>query len=125
MRVKNPTKEVVIPESGLLLKPGELYLGSTNEEAGSDIYVPMLEGRSSLGRLGVYIHVTAGVGDVGFKKRWTLELTVVKPVIIYPNIRVGQVMFHTAKGNTNTLYTGKYSDSKSVEASRIHEDFNK
>jgi dCTP deaminase len=124
MKMPNQTQELIIPEEGLVLEPGKLYLGSTNEAIGSSLYVPMLEGRSSLGRLGISIHATAGVGDLGFKNRWTLEISVVQPVKIYPNVRVGQVIFFKPEGDTRNQYTGKYANSVSVEASRSHEDFN-
>lgn len=61
MKKPNPTKQIVIPEEGLLLEPNRLYLGRTNEFTKTDRYVPMLEGRSSTGRLGLFIHVTAGL----------------------------------------------------------------
>ena len=66
MKTPNPARRIEIPEEGLLLEPGRLYLGRTNEFTKTDRYVPMLEGRSSTGRLGLFIHVTAGFGDVGF-----------------------------------------------------------
>lgn len=67
MKKPNPAEKLVIPESGLLLKPGILYLGRTLESTETHNLVPMLEGRSSIGRLGMLVHVTAGFGDVGFK----------------------------------------------------------
>jgi dCTP deaminase len=73
MKTPNPTKRITIPEEGLVLKPNTLYLGRTNEFTKTDRYVPMLEGRSSTGRLGLFIHVTAGFGDIGFAGYWTLE----------------------------------------------------
>lgn len=66
MKKPNPAEKLVIPESGLLLKPGILYLGRTLESTETHNLVPMLEGRSSIGRLGMLVHVTAGFGDVGF-----------------------------------------------------------
>ena len=74
MKKPNPTRKITIPEDGLLLAPNKLYLGRTNEYTKTDKYVPMLEGRSSTGRLGLFIHVTAGFGDVGFAGYWTLEI---------------------------------------------------
>ena len=60
--------------------------------------VPMIEGRSSIGRLGIYIHVTAGFGDIGFSGYWTLEISVVQPVIIYPFVRIAQIYYHEIRG---------------------------
>ena len=88
MKKPNPTKKLVIPEEGLLLEPNKLYLGRTKEFTTTSKYVPMLEGRSSTGRLGLCIHVTAGFGDIGFAGYWTLEIYCIHPLIIYPDIEV-------------------------------------
>ena len=80
----NETKTLIIPKSGFHLEPGILYLGRTLEYTETFNFVPMLEGRSSIGRLGIFIHITAGFGDVGFKGYWTLEITCIHPIIIYP-----------------------------------------
>ena len=64
MKKDNKAKKIIIPPEGLVLEPGKLYLGRTLEHTRTENYVPMLEGRSSIGRLGLYIHVTAGFGDV-------------------------------------------------------------
>src|SRR3712207_6222296 len=86
MKKENKAKKIVIPEEGVLLKPGKLYLGRTVEYTKTDKLVPMLEGRSSIGRLGLFIHITAGFGDVGFSGYWTLEIFCVQPIRIYPNV---------------------------------------
>ena len=84
MKKPNKTKRLIIPEEGLVLEPGRLYLGRTLEYTKTDKYVPMLEGRSSIGRLGLFIHVTAGFGDVGFSGYWTLEIFCIQPIRVYP-----------------------------------------
>lgn len=116
------TKTIVIPPEGLVLQPNKLYLGRTVERTATDYYVPMLEGRSSLGRLGLFIHITAGFGDVGFSGFWTLELSCIQPVRIYPNIEVCQIYYHTVEGE-KTKYVGKYIDNDGIQASRMHLDF--
>lgn len=88
MKKPNTTTKLCIPEEGLLLEPNTLYLGRTNEYTSTDNYVPMLEGRSSTGRLGLFIHITAGFGDVGFSGYWTLEIFCVQPIVIYTNIEI-------------------------------------
>ena len=117
----------MIPDDGYVLRPGILYLGSTVEEAGSDFYVPCIEGRSSIGRLGISTHVAAGFGDIGFKQRWTLELTVVHPIRIYAGVRICQVYFHCVEGRKEVLYGdrpgSKYAHSSGVEPSRSYLDF--
>ena len=72
MKQENPTRKLVIPPEGLILESNRLYLGRTLEYTKTDRLVPMLEGRSSIGRLGLFVHVTAGFGDVGFCGYWTL-----------------------------------------------------
>lgn len=122
MRKDNPTKKIIIPETGLLIKPGELILGKTVEYTESHKYLPCLEGRSSIGRLGLCIHITAGFGDVGFCGNWTLEITATRPIIIYPNIEICQIYYQEVKGEV-TPYNGKYNKSREVIASRLFKDF--
>jgi dCTP deaminase len=123
IKKNNPIDEYEIPDDGIVLYPGELYLCHTNEVAGSNMYVPCIEGRSSLARLGIQVHLTAGFGDVGFTAQWTLEVAVVRPVRIYKNVKVCQVYFDTIEGNIDSLYDGKYKDSKGVVESKLYEDF--
>lgn len=92
----NPIKELSKKDDGWLLLPNRLYLGATNERTFCKIDVPVLEGKSSTGRLGISIHATAGFGDIGFDGTWTLEISCVQPVIIYPNMLIGQVYFELA-----------------------------
>jgi len=73
MKWPNSYTIMQIPEDGMILEPNRIYLGRTMERTRTDCYVPMLEGRSSVGRLGIFIHATAGFGDVGFHGYWTLE----------------------------------------------------
>jgi len=89
----NPIMRMEIPEEGALLFPGELYLGSTIEYTRSKSYMPYISGKSSAGRLGISIHVTAGEGDIGFKGHWTLEITVVKAVRVYAGMPIAQILF--------------------------------
>lgn len=129
MRVDNKTISFEIPEEGLWLHPGILYLGCTNEEAGSDHFVPMYEGRSSTARLGLQSHISAGFGDLGFKGQWTLEITVTHPLKVYPNVRVGQVFFHdvdsTSRNNAigkSEEYKGKYLTQQGPTSSQMWKD---
>jgi len=101
-------QEFNIPEQGFLIIPGELYLGSTVQEAGSDHYVPMYDGRSTMARWGVFSHVSAGFGDVGFKSTWTLEITAIRPFLLLPNMKIGQVFFHTVS-DTDDLYGASHN----------------
>lgn len=100
-----------IGEQGTLLVPGQLYLGVTREKTTTPHHVPMVEGKSSVGRLGITVHVTAGFGDIGFEGHWTLEITVVKPVRIYAGMPVAQVYFVLPLGACTRPYNRK-KDSK-------------
>ncbi len=100
------------------LTPGTLYLGRTVEHTETHGFVPMLEGRSSIGRLGLFIHVTAGFGDIGFKGFWTLELSVVQPLWIPAGIEIGQLYYHTVQGDI-AEYRGKYQANQGVQGSQL------
>lgn len=116
---ENPTEEHRIPAGGFLLRPGVLYLGSTVERTECHGLVPVLNGRSSVGRLGVSVHVTAGFGDDGFDGRWTLEITAVEPVVVHAGARICQVAFFTLHG-ARQPYRGRYQGQHQPTASRMH-----
>ena len=118
---KNETVEIKIPEKGYMLKPGILYLGRTMEKTWTNKYVPVLDGRSSGGRLGIQVHLTAGFGDIGFDGTWTLEILVVHNVIIYPGDEICQISFEDAIGDTSYQYNGRYNHQEDVTASRFYE----
>ena len=103
-----------IPEGGFDLKPGQLYLAATMEYAGSRKYLCNLDGKSSIGRLGIFIHVTAGRGDVNFVNHWTLEVVCVHPVRVYAGMKIGQFTFcetteidETYDMKTSAKYNGR------------------
>ena len=122
MKAKNPVKHLTIPESGLLLEANKLYLGRTVEYTKTDRFVPMLEGRSSVGRLGLFIHVTAGFGDVGFAGYWTLEMFCIHPIVIYPNVEICQIYYHTILGDYEKYESGKYQNNTGVQPSMLYKD---
>jgi dCTP deaminase len=103
-----------IPEEGYLLMPGELYLGATEEYTETHAHVPFLEGKSSIGRLGIDIHATAGKGDVGFCNYWTLEISCIKPVRVYAGMPVGQLIYFCVEGPIVNMYNKK-SSAKYIE----------
>lgn len=123
MKLPNPVKTLTIPESGLVLEPDKLYLGRTNEFTQTDRFVPMLEGRSSVGRLGLFIHVTAGFGDVGFAGYWTLEIFCVQPIRIYPNVEICQIYYHDIQGDYDLYQSGKYQNNTGIQPSLLYKDF--
>lgn len=98
------------PERGWVLNPGIGYLMHTLEKVGTDYYVPILDGKSSIGRLFVKIHETAGFGDPGFYGHYTLEVTSVFPIRVYPGMRFCQIRFQTIEGEiTSYQDTGNYT----------------
>lgn len=123
MRRDNPWQSIAIPPEGLLLEPGTLYLGRTAEYTETHNLVPMLEGRSSVGRLGLCIHVTAGFGDVGFAGYWTLEIHCVQPIKIYPFVEVCQIYYHTVEGEFREYQSGKYQSNSGIQTSMLYRDF--
>lgn len=123
MKTESATKKMTIPESGLLLRPNKLYLGRTVEYTETDQFVPMLEGRSSIGRLGLFVHITAGFGDVGFKGYWTLEMYCIQPIVIYPNVEICQVYFHTIQGDYEKYSSGKYQNNDGIQPSLLYKEF--
>lgn len=120
---ENATEKIIIPEEGLVLEPNKLYLGRTLEYTETDKYVPMLNGRSSIGRLGITIHVTAAFGDVGFKGTWTLEIFTLKPIRVYPNMEICQICYYPVIGDTSIKYQGKYLNQCDVTASRLYKEY--
>ncbi len=105
----NPIVHFEIPDEGFLLEPGVLYLGSTLEYTETHAHVPFLEGKSSMGRLGIDIHATAGKGDVGFCNHWTLEISCIQPVRIYAGMPVGQLIYFVVDGDIENAYNKKPS----------------
>lgn len=123
MKKPNEASRIIIPEEGMILKPHTLYLGRTSEYTETDCYVPMLEGRSSIGRLGLFVHITAGFGDVGFKGFWTLEIFCVQPIRVYPGIEICQIFYHTIEGDYEKYSSNKYQNNKEVQPSMLYKDF--
>lgn len=118
----NPTRvQRIDPDHGFVLQPGELYLGHTQERVGTDAFVPLLFGRSSVGRLGLFVEITAPIGDIGFHGQWTLMLSPIRPLRVYPGMRIGQIMFFLCVGPID-LYQGKYQASDGPQPSRLWRD---
>lgn len=123
MKRPNPTEKVIAGEDGILLQPGRLYLGRTLEYTETRNLVPMLEGRSSIGRLGMFVHVTAGFGDVGFKGYWTLEISTIHPIRIYPGVQICQIFYHTIQGDIIEYKSNKYQNNREIQPSMLYKDF--
>lgn len=108
-RSHNEIETFEIPEEGYVLTPDKFYLGVTYEYTESHKHVPFLEGKSSVGRLGIDIHATAGKGDIGFCNHWTLEISVKQPVRVYYKMPIGQLIFFEVDGDILTPYNKKAS----------------
>ena len=106
-RKHNQIRHFEIPDEGFVLMPGTLYLGVTEEYTETHASVPFLEGKSSVGRLGIDIHATAGKGDVGFSNTWTLEISCVQPVRVYAGMPIGQLIYFVVDGEIKNYYNKK------------------
>lgn len=123
MKKRNECTKVIMPPEGITLQPHTLYLARTVEYTKTLDMVPMLEGRSSVGRLGLFIHITAGFGDVGFSGFWTLEMFCVQPIHIYPGIEICQIYYHTIEGAYDAYVSNKYQNNKGIQPSLLYKDF--
>jgi dCTP deaminase len=113
-RKHNEIQLFEIPEEGYVLHPNTLYLGVTQEYTETHNAVPFLEGKSSVGRLGIDIHATAGKGDVGFCNTWTLEISCTHPVRVYAGMPIGQLIYFRVDGEVLNYYNKK-KDAKYTE----------
>ncbi len=124
-------KVIASPEEPFILHPGQFALAATEEEIGvSEGFVCILNGKSSLGRLGLLIHATAGFIDPGNSLNITLELfnVATMPIILRPGMKIGQVVFQQLSEAAERPYghpelNSKYYKSKSVEPSKMHKNY--
>lgn len=121
MRKANRVRRTVIPPEGLVLQPRQLYLGRTVERTETHHLVPMIESRSSVGRLGLFVHLNAGFGHVGFCGYWTLELVAVQPIRVYPGIPICQIFYHDIRGSF-CEYTSKYQHNHGIQPSLMFKE---
>ena len=124
MRKANRVRRIGIPREGLVLPPNQVFLGRTVERTETHNLVPMIEGRSSVGRLGLFVHVTAGFGDVGFSGYWTLEIFAVQPVRIYPGVAICQIFYHDIRGSFTEYASDKYQHNTDIQPSLLFKELN-
>lgn len=124
MRKSNRVRRLQIPAEGLVLNPNQLYLGRTVERTETHGFVPMIEGRSSIGRLGLFVHVTAGFGDVGFCGYWTLEMFAVQPIRIYAGVPICQIIYHEIRGDYVGYSSDKYQHNTGIQPSLLFKELN-
>jgi len=120
----NRVRRLSIPPTGIVVNPNQLYLGRTVERTETHNLVPMIEGRSSIGRLGLFVHVTAGFGDVGFCGYWTLEMFAVQPVRVYPGVAICQIIYHDLRGSFTEYQSNKYQHNTDIQPSLLYKELN-
>ena len=123
--VKQPNRfrRITIPGEGLILSPGQIFLGRTVEHTETHNLVPMIEGRSSIARLGLFVHCSSGFGDVGFRGHWTIEMFAVQPIRIYAGIRICQIFYHELIGEVREYASEKYQNNRDVQPSMLYKEF--
>ena len=124
MRKANRVRRITIPPEGYVLNQSQLYLGRTVERTETHNLVPMIEGRSSVGRLGLFVHVTAGFGDVGFCGYWTLEMFAVQSVRVYPGVPICQIFYHEITGEITEYHSDKYQHNHDIQPSLMFKELN-
>jgi dCTP deaminase len=127
-RVPNQTVTFEIPEDGYVIEPGDVYLYACNERIGVKGNIRgKVEGKSSLGRLGLFVHATAGFIDAGFEGSLVLELVPTRPIKLYPNMKICQIEFARVEGEILEPYDkkagSKYHNQTGVQESKYHENF--
>jgi dCTP deaminase len=123
IKKQNPVERISIPQEGIVLKKDFFYLGSSNETIGSNYFVPILHAKSGVARLGLFVHITADLIDIGFHGNLTFQLLPTISIKVYPYVRVAQLSFWKTKGKV-ILYKGKYRNSVGPTPSRSFIDFN-
>lgn len=124
IKEEKPTDDIHIGPEGYVLEPMRLYLASTVETMGSTKFVPTYAARSSIARLGMFINLSASLGDIGFVGRWTIQLLAINRIRVYAGMDIGQMMFWDVQGDID-LYDGKYQGATEAFASRIFMDYQK
>ncbi len=122
MRKANRVRRIEIPREGYVLNPNKLYLSRTAERTETHNLVPMIDGRSSVARLGLFVHVTGGFGDAGFCGFWTLEMFAVQPVRIYPGVPICQIFYHEITGEITEYQSDKYQHNHDIQPSLLFKE---
>jgi len=122
MRKSSRVRRIAIPSDGLVLATNQLYLGRTVERTETHDFVPMVQGRSSIARLGIFVNATAGFGDVGFAGFWTLQIYAVQSVRIYPGVPICQIFYHTVTGEITEYANGKYQGNRDIQPSLLFKE---
>ncbi len=123
MQRPNRFRRYTIPPEGFVLNPNQLYLARTVERTETHNLVPMIEGRSSVGRLGLFVHCTNSFGDVGFSGYWTLEMFAVQPVRVYAGVPICQISYHEISGEVTEHRNDNYQHNEDIQPSLLFKEF--
>ena len=113
---RNNVEEITIPPEGYLLQPSTVYLGVSEEYIETHRHVPILKGISSVTRLGINVNASSGIGSIGHRNTWTMEITVVQPVRVYHGMPLAQLIFFEVSGEIDMSYY-KMKNAKYVSRS--------
>lgn len=122
MQVPNRYRRIAIPPEGLVLQPQQLYLGRTVERLETHGLVPMVTGRSSLSRMGLFVGGDSQYGDAGYCGFWTLEIYCVQPIRVYAGVEVAQVLYHQLAGEVQEYQSDKYQNACDIQASMMYRE---
>jgi len=118
-RRDNATEIFEIPEDGFVIEKGRFYLGHSDEVVGSSEYAPIIRAKSSTARLGLFIHLTADLIDIGSINQVNLQLYAAHSIRVFAGMLIGQVTFWKSRG-VITLYRGKYQGARGPVSSRSY-----
>lgn len=121
-KVAPRTIKQTLPAAGITLQAGEFVLGHSAETVASDHFAALIHARSSIARLGLFVHVTSDLIHVGSSGHITFQLYATMPVTIKPGMRIAQITFWVPKGEI-TLYRGKYYQAQGPQPSALFQDF--
>ena len=119
----NPTKKIKLTDEGYVLSPGRLYLGSSIEYTETKQHIPHISGRASVGRVGLTAHISSGIGSVGYQGHWTFSITCIRPIRIYPKMRIAQIYFFPVIGHCSQKYAGKDVNDNKINTSKLYLEF--
>lgn len=123
-RVPPKYETIPLPAEGFKLNAGDFVLGHSAETVASDHYAALIHARSSVARLGLFVHVTSDLIHVGSSGHITFQLYATMPVTIKPGMAIAQITFWVPKGDI-MLYRGKYHGARGPQPSALHKDFQK
>jgi dCTP deaminase len=121
-RKANKYDSFKVSSEGIQLSQGDFVLGHSVETIGSNYYVALIHAKSGVARLGLFVHITADIIDIGSHGHITFQLHSTLPIRLYPGMTIAQVSFWKPQGKI-ILYDGKYQGSRGPRASEVHKEF--